>query len=413
MKIRIIMTLALLGSVTVHSQAGINGFHGDENRHHRKHGKTEKVQRLDSVVGVIRDQQTGSDVKDYVFIYRYDRGKDDPGEVVKLHLPDRGKMNRQLYSYTRDGFKTRYLYQEWIEARWQDRMLVEYFPDDEGRLGRELFSGPGTGNEWEPYQQHFYSYDDLGRIALYLRKMYNAQAGWYDFSENIWTFNDADQLVGRLEKRVADDYVIWTEVFHYGDGIKPTERIRQTMRYDPVLRRNTLTNDTRQLYYYDEFNDPVVTEQYRWSGGEWVYAGKSLYYYSFIPGRKVDICHNGHTISVAPQAVKAHLAHGDSLGPCEENDKECDEQTDDRGINKERSVKVYPNPASGHFELELPEGHRYNVAMLISVDGRVVRSTEVGSGVRFTFDAGGLKSGRYILKIRGESASAEVIVILK
>jgi hypothetical protein len=31
---------------------------------------------------------------------------------------------------------------------------------------------------------------------------------------------------------------------------------------------------------------------------------------------KVTLCHKGETITVAPQAVAAHLAHGDTLGPC-------------------------------------------------------------------------------------------------
>jgi hypothetical protein len=31
---------------------------------------------------------------------------------------------------------------------------------------------------------------------------------------------------------------------------------------------------------------------------------------------RVTICHKGHTIKVAPPAVKAHLRHGDHLGPC-------------------------------------------------------------------------------------------------
>jgi hypothetical protein len=31
---------------------------------------------------------------------------------------------------------------------------------------------------------------------------------------------------------------------------------------------------------------------------------------------RVPICHNGRTIEVAPPAVAAHLAHGDSLGAC-------------------------------------------------------------------------------------------------
>ena len=31
---------------------------------------------------------------------------------------------------------------------------------------------------------------------------------------------------------------------------------------------------------------------------------------------RVEICHKGHNIWVAPPAVKAHLKHGDKLGAC-------------------------------------------------------------------------------------------------
>jgi hypothetical protein len=31
---------------------------------------------------------------------------------------------------------------------------------------------------------------------------------------------------------------------------------------------------------------------------------------------RVALCHKGHTIFVAPPAVKAHLKHGDKLGAC-------------------------------------------------------------------------------------------------
>lgn len=36
------------------------------------------------------------------------------------------------------------------------------------------------------------------------------------------------------------------------------------------------------------------------------------------PEEKVTICHKGNTIEVAESAVQAHLDHGDTLGPCEE-----------------------------------------------------------------------------------------------
>jgi len=31
---------------------------------------------------------------------------------------------------------------------------------------------------------------------------------------------------------------------------------------------------------------------------------------------KVEICHNGQTLEVAPSALPAHYGHGDTLGPC-------------------------------------------------------------------------------------------------
>ena len=31
---------------------------------------------------------------------------------------------------------------------------------------------------------------------------------------------------------------------------------------------------------------------------------------------KVDVCHNGHTINISANALPAHLAQGDTLGPC-------------------------------------------------------------------------------------------------
>lgn len=34
---------------------------------------------------------------------------------------------------------------------------------------------------------------------------------------------------------------------------------------------------------------------------------------------KIEICHNGHTQEVAPEALPAHYGHGDTLGPCEES----------------------------------------------------------------------------------------------
>jgi hypothetical protein len=36
------------------------------------------------------------------------------------------------------------------------------------------------------------------------------------------------------------------------------------------------------------------------------------------PPGQVTVCHRGHTMTVGENALPAHLAHGDYLGPCEE-----------------------------------------------------------------------------------------------
>lgn len=372
-----------------------------------------KVQRLDSVVYILRDGQTGQDFSDYVFTYNYGRGMDYPREVLKYSLPERALMNRQLYTYNRDVFKTRYLYQELADGIWADRMLVEYTPDAEGRTEQELYSNPGSNGAWQPYQRHMYTYDQYGRTALYLRSMNDATRGWYDFSENIWTYGEGNKLLRRVEQRVADDWVIWTETYYYGAGAKPVERIRQTMRYDPVSRTNRLTNDSRHLYYYDEFNDPVVAEQYRWLNGEWSYVGKSLYYYSFIPGQRVTLCHKGITISVTPREVRVHLAHGDYLGLCEYTGGDGGTYPLREQGMPPKYGKVFPNPASDHFELTLEPGHKFSSAELFSAGGRVVMSQDISSCERVIFGTGGLKSGQYILKISSGALSEETIVIIR
>jgi hypothetical protein len=68
-----------------------------------------------------------------------------------------------------------------------------------------------------------------------------------------------------------------------------------------------------------------VTESYRrvLSSALWiafatfVVLGLSAGMASADQGHKIDICHNGHIISVDVHAVPAHLEHGDLLGDCD------------------------------------------------------------------------------------------------
>ena len=37
---------------------------------------------------------------------------------------------------------------------------------------------------------------------------------------------------------------------------------------------------------------------------------------AYGPHDKVTLCHNGHSINVSMNAQDAHVAHGDTIGPC-------------------------------------------------------------------------------------------------
>ncbi len=47
--------------------------------------------------------------------------------------------------------------------------------------------------------------------------------------------------------------------------------------------------------------------------------GNDEYEYCDDNNKKVYICHNGNTLCVSINAIKAHLDHGDELGQCEDN----------------------------------------------------------------------------------------------
>ena len=57
--------------------------------------------------------------------------------------------------------------------------------------------------------------------------------------------------------------------------------------------------------------------------------GNDDYDYCDDKNKKVYICHNGHTICVSVNAIKAHLDHGDVLGKCDDDDDDDDYDDDD------------------------------------------------------------------------------------
>lgn len=114
---------------------------------------------------------------------------------------------------------------------------------------------------------------------------------------------------------------------------------------------------------------------------------------------KVVVCHKGNDLCVAPAAVAALLAHGDSLGSCS-----CTVPV--KGNNHPNSLSVFPNPVHGTATVSVKLGNtgRY-VVELYDIRGKLVRvlansnNTVPDSQYSYALPAGQLTIGLYFVKL--------------
>jgi|GEM_PF-4971505 len=146
--------------------------------------------------------------------------------------------------------------------------------------------------------------------------------------------------------------------------------------------------------------------------------GKMHKYKDHNRNRKVCICHKGHTISIDTSAVAAHLAHGDNLGACVDDDHDGDDDHGEhhggrKGISSNGGdasasvsdiMKVYPNPASGAFSVEIPVAHKVAEIQVLDIAGRVIEKKMItdNAGQPVQFNIANAPKGLYIIKATSE-----------
>ena len=141
---------------------------------------------------------------------------------------------------------------------------------------------------------------------------------------------------------------------------------------------------------------------------------------------KVLVCHNGsNTLCISPNAVPAHLDHGDQLGTC--GTEPCSSENGSKpgsttGVfHAEISgvrMTCYPNPASTEINV-LVEGKVTGESIFEIADftGKTVRRVDVQSklGELIPLDLNGLPSGTYLLhwSADGKMLEAKSFVIIR
>ena len=129
---------------------------------------------------------------------------------------------------------------------------------------------------------------------------------------------------------------------------------------------------------------------------------------------KVTVCHNGHTICIAQDAVPAHLEHGDHLGGCKAAGAVTSTATgtDSQPGQDASSVTVYPNPVSETLTIRLGMQYPGGLMQLYNSSGVLVRTDRL-TNTTMELSVKTLPAGVYYLIIRnGETMTIRKVIRL-
>ncbi|TMI61443.1 MAG: CHRD domain-containing protein [Bacteroidetes bacterium] len=90
-------------------------------------------------------------------------------------------------------------------------------------------------------------------------------------------------------------------------------------------------------------------------------------------GDKIDVCHNGNTLTIGRPAVADHLSHGDMLGSCEPNSITA--RSRDVRETDLAAITVLGNPSPNYFDIQIRGKAGNNIRLTVYDNmGRVIET---------------------------------------
>ncbi|RYD57597.1 MAG: choice-of-anchor D domain-containing protein [Sphingobacteriales bacterium] len=136
--------------------------------------------------------------------------------------------------------------------------------------------------------------------------------------------------------------------------------------------------------------------------------------------KKVKICHippgntgNPQQLCLPESAIAAHLAHGCRLGDCSQSKEEPVAEDGDVPMNPPvmNEVKVYPNPNTGVFVIDMPVGTKNASVLIMDMAGKVIERRVTANTERMQFDLSNIAKGCYMIQVSGDRTYRSKIVI--
>jgi hypothetical protein len=323
-----------------------------------------------------------------VQFYQYSDGK--VSELLTKDLTLGFNVERSVYSYNENGLiqsvSNYYYLDEWKNST---RVLYEY---DLLGMTTSVRVQKWSGDVWiEDRLQQNYEYDVEDRLVAY-ESVY-----WRNNSWTLPTISDLSyNLLGKLEYHLATrpggniDYRI---VYEYNDmGF-------MTQFYTQYPSGGGWSNWNLRTIQYNKCGRKTGQTNYTGEGPDWNPSTRTEWFTSFnknlYPGKKVPVCHNGHTMWVSPEALESYLRRGDCLGEC------LDERETPPANGRDPLFTIFPNPATEMITI------RFNPDLcceqmrveLTDYSGKLVKTYPVNDTSDLIIERGKLKSGYYNIRL--------------
>ena len=128
---------------------------------------------------------------------------------------------------------------------------------------------------------------------------------------------------------------------------------------------------------------------------------------------KIEICHNGNSICVSPDAVAAHLTHGCTLGSCSEINSCNASARNEKStfLDETSSIILFPNPANLALTIEFDthESKKSTYYIITNTVGQIVAEGAIESGNN-TIDISKFENGLYFFRTVGEIITSKMFI---
>jgi hypothetical protein len=371
-----------------------------------------------------RDCEIFPRLLDSVYVYTWDRNyskwdfntiwqyESSAGRHDRLFLINaKTRVYKQSWEYSYDQRGNRYydLSKVWWNNRWDLYLQREAEFNESNQLINQYVSFWKT-DTWKLSYSNEYEYFNNLLVKAVNRKV--DQAGILKESMySIYEYNGS-KLSTVSDYNSSDGSLIRITRYSYNSDGKVVQLIIEVP--DPSFSSDrNLMPSIRHLYNYDELN--LLRELYseEWNGTNWIPSYKYNYFYRIDKAKKVLVCHNGNTICVSVNALAAHLSHGDNLDNCPISGL-SDKKEVSIGSQKNHSIPfiVFPNPVKERVTVRFlfPGEFGINRLELLDSKGIPVKSFKVNGENEIVIDRGNLKSGRYLLRVRGDTIFSTILI---